>query len=675
MQQRPRRAVLGGIGATMITALSGSTVATTESERTPVASTTTESSFDDVLAYLPAAVADDSMVVTAVDYDRLLEADQPHDPRPSIGSLDIDAESVSKSAFVTSYTDEFSQPLRVLVTDSELEAETETRESDAGIEYEFTAHDSREETVVGTDGDVLVVATDAETVDAAFDAKAGEGDRLLESASTVEDGLTVFDGSDARTVQVGDEQMAPRDVEDAAVEYVVRAQTVLDRDTMEVSIGIQFEDESAVTDELIETLEAEFAYTATADEPAVEVDGAFVSTTVERDLAAERAVREHDSPGSLHVDREIDLDDEYLEIELLRGDPTPIEDVTFEVDGEEYDRDIWTNGHGKLEAGDTIVMDMDDVEPNLSISLSHDHALGSSSSGTSILSHFRFESEFDVDTGELVVTYDDDFPLDGDRVHLAVYEDRPYYRPDEEAPEPRTSAQPWTGETLSEGDRATLDGVESGDTVLVGWDGTAYDDSISRVQARPPGHVSFEYDYDSERLEAVLEFDSRRPASETDEAEASDIERSASEYELLIDGEPADTQWTDEFETVSSGATIELTDVPIGVDVEAVWAATETQIGWTQPQPSVELEYDAGTIEHVGGDELSAAELTAEVWTDEDRFEIELGDEIDGDFEEGETFTVDAGTEADSDDELGEVYHVSIRYAGEYQVGYAYPNR
>ncbi|ELY93409.1 hypothetical protein C483_05568 [Natrialba hulunbeirensis JCM 10989] len=695
MQQCPRRSVLGGIGATMAAAVAGSTVAATDehtdtSTDTATTSTTADATFDDLLAYLPSEIAQDSMVLMATNYDRLLEANQPNDPLPNVNVLDLDADDISKSVLVTSYSEEYTQPLTVL-SGVEIEESTSSRETDAGLEYEYTELDD-EDAVVGTDDDVLIVTNELETLDAAVDANAAEATRLLDDESTLEAGMSAFGDSHMRLVRTGDEQLMTPGETDAVPTYFTHAQTVIDADTMEQSIGFEFEDESDISDELIESLEAEFAYTAT-EEPSVDVDETFVSTTVERDLAAERAIREHDSPGFLRVDRDIDLDDDYLEIELGRGDPTPIEDLTFEVGDEEYDRDIWADGHGKLEEGDTIVMDIDDVEPNLSVRLRHDHELGGSSSGTTVLSNFWFNGEFDVDTGEFTVSYADDFPLDGDRLHLAAYDERPYYRPTEDAPEPKASAQPWTGETLSEGATATLEGVEPGDRILVGWDGIENSDSIRSLQAQPPGSVSFEYDYESETVEATIEFGERQQyaaantavaeeaaADTEDETDTDDTERSADEYELLVDGERATTQWAEEYDTVTSGTTIDIDGVDVGTEIEVVWAGTDARIGWTRVRPSVQLEYDDGTVEHVGGEALSASELTADVWTDGDRFEIELADEVDGEFAEGETFAVDADAvsddgAADEDDrEFGTVREVSLRY-DTHRVGFALPDR
>ncbi|ELZ03448.1 hypothetical protein C481_05625 [Natrialba asiatica DSM 12278] len=640
------------------------------------AETSQSESFDDLYAFLPATLAEqESLSVSAIDYDRMRQANDPATIMPAGGPFDLDADAVSKSVRVFSRDQSFSQPLQVFTGDIELEGTADTRET-AGIEYDYYTQSDRD-VVAGVTDDALVLSTTRGTIEQALAAAAGETDRLLDAAPAIDDGFEAVSEADTKAVMTGTRQSLSVDL-DGDIRYVSHAQTVQGPDTLTVTQVIEFTDESDITDELLETIEADLAYVSTAEEPSAEVDGSVVTITVDRDLAAERAVREHESPGSLRAERDIDLDAEYLEIELRRGDPTPVEDLTLELDDEEYDRDIWADGHGTLEAGDTIRIKMDDVEPNLSLRLRHDHELGNSSSGTSILSHFQFTSTYDIDSGTLSIEYADEYPLDGDNVFLAAYDERPYYRPDESAPEPKTTAQPWEGKTLASGDEATLEDIAPGDTILVCWKGTDYEDSISRAQAEPPGIARFEYDYESKTVSASLEFGDTRPQpriAEVSEAETEpstdEIERDATEYELRIDDEPAGTQWSDEFDTVSSGATIEIADIPVGSDVTVVWAATGTRIGGTRTQPQVDLEYDDGTITHVGGDALSATDLTLRLSTETDRFTIELEDVISGTFEEGDSFEITAET-VGSDDEIGAVRYAHLLYGkqDQYHVGY-----
>lgn len=652
MEKCPRRTLLGGIGTTITVALAGN-AATAADERSTTAADTDESvssMFEPVLDYLPASVAEDSMVLATTDVERQLEADEPHGPRPLGGTLEIEPESVSKKALVYAQEDGFSRPIEVLTGDIELEDDGESRETDDGVSYEYY---DEGRVLAGATDDVVVLADERETIEDALGAGADETDRLLETESLLEEALETYDGVDSCHVQIGDDEMLTLPIDtnenDDVVRYMVYAATVIDSDTIEVKRGIEFTDESFVTDELVDALGAELGYMAVEDEPTVEVDDTLVTATVTRDLELERAVREHDSPGFLRPSRDIDPDDDVLEIELGRGDPTPIEDLTLELDDEEYDREIWADGHGKLEEGDTIEVDMDDVEPNLSIRLRHDHELGSSASGTTILSHFRFRFDYDVDSETVTVEYGDEYPLDGDRVFLAAYEERPYHRPDEDEPEPRAETRPWTDETLSSGDTGTLEGIQPGDRIVVGWDGTSSQDGIGHFRARPPGMVRFDYEYESETLSATLELED---------------ERSAEKYELLVDDEPAETQWADEATTVESGATIEVADVPIGSDVTVVWD-DGVRVGGTRPLPQIDLAYDDGNVEHAGGDVLPGSKLEARVWTEDERLEVDLDDQIDGEFETGDSFSVDAD----------EIRSVTLIYDDQYRIGYAYPAR
>lgn len=654
MPQCPRRTLLGGIGTTITVALAGNTVTATDADSTAEGGSAPRE-LGALQEYLPASAAsdEDSIVLSASDFDRRRKADEPYEPRPTTGRFEIEPESVSKQVSVTTYGDEYTRPITVLAGDIQFvdEGDGETREA-AGVEYEYYEADDGDGVAAVGDG-VVVFATDSGTVEDAFAADAGETDRLLDAEPLLEEATGLYDDIDGYSVQLNDEYRVPGSDDDVEVDYVVRAMTVLGPDTIEMKYGIAFGDESDVTDELVESIESELAYQATKGDPTTEVDGDLVTVTAERDLAAERRVREHDSPGFLRADRDVDPDDDSLEIEIGRGDPTPVEDLTLEVGDEEYDREIWADGHGTLEEGDTIAIDMDDVEPNLSISLTHDHELGSSSSGTTILSRLRFEYDYDPDAETLTVEYADEFPLDGDSVTLAAYDERPAYRPDpDEGSEPHATAQPWTDETVSKGDQATVDGVRAGDTVLVGWDGTSQQDSIGTFRARPPGRVRFEYGYESETLSATIEFE--------DDGET----RPADEYELLVDDEPTDTQWADEYETVTSGTTLEVDDVPVGTDVTVVWG-DDARVGSTQTHPSIDLAFDEdeAAIEHAGGDAVPASKLTARVWSEDGTSEIDLADEIDGDFEDGDAVDIDAD----------EVHHVTLRYGERRIVGFARP--
>ncbi|WP_254761429.1 hypothetical protein [Natrinema marinum] len=647
MPQYPRRTLLGGIGTTMALGLAGITAswANADADAVTERDSADAPSFDALLDHLPASVATEPMTLSVVDLERRREANEPYEPTATTGRFRIDDDDVAKQAVVYSMNGDFTRPITVLAGDIDLEGDGESRETDGGITYDrYEAGDQ----VAAVTADTVIIAQDAATLADAVAAGAGDVDRLLDTKPLLEEAFGVYEDADGYAINVG--SVAQSLEIDATVEYTVRALTVLGPDTMAMDFAISFTDEDDVTRELAERLEGEFAYTATTDEPTAEIDGSLVTVSVKRDLAAERAAQEHDSPSSLRAERDIDLEDEYLELEVGYGDPTPIEDLTLEVDDEEYDRDIWTNGHGTLAEGDTILIETDDVEPNLSVTLTHDHEYGSSSSTTTLLNYFRFDFAYDPDAKRLDIEYADTFPLDGDEVSLAVYEERPSYGFREDEPEPTRTAQPWTGTTMESGDDATLEGIEPGQVVYVCWEEPGYRESLSSHRARPPGTVEYEYEYESKSLSATLELEG-------------DTERPASAYELLIGGEPADTQWADEADTVASGATIEVDSVPVGADVEVVWGEDDVRVGRVHPQPTVDLEFtDDGGIEHAGGDSVPASKLRVRVWTEGDNVEIDLADEIDGDFENGDTVPID----------VSEPEGVNLIYEGNHYIGYAY---
>lgn len=329
-------------------------------------------------------------------------------------------------------------------------------------------------------------------------------------------------------------------------------------------------------------------------------------------------MREHDSPAGLTA-RGVDLGGEYVELEVRRGDPTPVEEITLEVGGEEYDEAIWADGAETIESGDRIRLRSDDVEPNLEVRLRHEMESGTSTSSTRILSHFRFDFEYDP-AGRLAIEYADDFPLDGDEVYVGVVDDDRYYRGERV----ERAVQPWEGRELEAGDDASIDGVEPGQTIVVGYGGADFESGIARYRIAPPGHVRYDYDPASAALEATLRAEYDQPASA---------------FELRVDGDPASVQWADEYDTIADEATIAVPDLEYGTRVSTVWGDDDRRVGSTIVLPSVDVERLADeepAIEHVGGDAVASDELELEVWTGKDRVPVDVGAEIDGAFEEGD---------------------------------------
>ncbi|WP_207592444.1 hypothetical protein [Halomontanus rarus] len=684
MDKCPRRTLLGGIGSTLAVSVAGclstpgdGSPTGNESENETEAETNddadendADTEFDSLLEYLPAPDGDEPATLVTVDVDALAEANDPYGAQSFGSGFDIDSDSVS-NAVVVELGENYSTSIAVLegasiAGDGDSDGESDRRESVSGIEYDRYEADSR---VAGVTDDVTVIArsrnrngdededeqssTDPDALlEAAFEAAAGETERLLESDPVYEAALETFSDTDHTVVMTGqaittsdDDDIQPEDIE-----YVVHGTTVRGPDTIEIRYGLRFIDASLITDEFLADLEEEFGYGAVEDDPEIGVDDTLVTVSTVLDLEAQRKAQEIESP-QVRGPREIDRDAEYVELEVTRGDPTPVEDLTLELNDEEYDPDIWAGDQETIEEGDTIRIAMDDLEPNLQLTLSHEHAYGGSSMGTSINSHFEFESEYDLETETVSLEYTDEIPLDGDKLYLAVHEDRTGFDD-----EPVESTQPWTGQEVTEGATATLDDVPAGHSVIVGWRGDSRRDSIYTHYAHPPGYASTDYDYESKTLAVTLELDEPRPAAE---------------YKLLVADEPAAVQWTDDGDTVEPGATIELEDVDVGTSGTVVWGDDEVRISGFTARPSVDIELrtdDGYTIEHVGGDELPIESLEAAVWTDDDLEVVELegGDDV------GETFTEGDIVSLDLEDE--DVRNVNLKY-DDHPVGHAMADR
>lgn len=646
MRNCPRRTIIGSIGAALGAGVFGSAVTAGDPQQRTSApgsaaddANTVQSDGgdpDSLLPYLPASLEDEQLAVTAVDVAQMETANTPNEYTTPMRYRDA-IDDVDAIVSVQTFGESFSQPLTVLAGTAELPGEP-VEETDAYDRYDL------DRGAAAVLDDVTLFAEEVDTLEAAVDAGAGDEDRLLEAMPTLEDGLEAYDDAALRMAASGNEHIADQlgvDLDD--IRFLVRAVTVVDEDTLEVRFVVEFTDEDYVTDDTVEALEQSIP----ADrhgEMETSTDGARIVVTAVRDLAAERRMREHDSPSGL-MTRSVDLDGEYIDVEIRRGDPTPVEDLTLEVGGEEYEKAIWADGAETIEAGDRIRIRTEDVEPNLRVELTHEMEYGTHTSGTRLLSHFRFDFEYDP-AGTLAIEYADDFPLDGDEIYVGVVDEDRYYRNERT----ERTTRPWAGQELTAGDAASIDDVEPGQTVVVGYGGTDFESALARYRVEPPGHVSFDYDAESGVLEATLEVTSDQPASA---------------YELRVDDEPASTQWADEFDTITDEATVECSGLEYGTRVTVRWGDDELWVGSTTVLPSVEIELvedEDGdvAVEHAGGEAVPVDDLELGGWSGEDRITVDVSEELDGTFAEGDRIPLGVET----------VEYVALRY-GHYGIAYA----
>lgn len=639
MRDRPRRTLLSGISASLVGTAAGCLSVLNDTDETPSEeSDASDDPFADLLAAVPADTADESAALSAVRESRLRNADVrdlvgPYDITRGTGLAELfagDTEAVSRhvtvidegleSPFVTVFETETGDFDPERDVDAALESELTTREHDAGTDYEFAPLE--DEGVVAALDDVGIVADSASTVDAAIAARDGDAPAVRDAVPTFDEGLAAFADADIRTVTTDDEwSWAYDDLEPEDGAYAILAATVSDPDTLEIHHGLSLVDESLVTDDLVDRFRAQMR-SGGREIVSTGVDGSLLTATVEIDLAAER----HESPDRLEAGK-LDADEQYVEIEVGTGDPTPVDELSLELDGEPYDEQIWADGRDEIEGGDALLVATEDAEPFLRISLSHEGDRGMPAH-TTLHADFEWTVDYDLDARTLSVRYGDEFPLDGDHVILALYD-----ADDADAilSEPVRTTRPWTGTDLSTGDGATLENVPPKTVVYVCWKEPTRSQSLASDRIQPIGEAAVDYEYETRTATVELAFEDDRT-------------RPAAEYTVLRDGEPAATQWRDGGKTVSDGDTLELAGVPVGTTISVVWGANDLRIGSGEADSSVsfDLTVENGTVTlvHDGGRALPVSELVAEVHIDDEEIDVPLDERTDGPFSPGDTVTL-----------------------------------
>lgn len=522
---------------------------------------------DDPLAFLPASVASEPMAVAVTSPRPLLEADvdEADDvPYANLEEHGIDPNSIDREVVVSQYLDEMDPTLAVLTGDATVEGEGARRDHNG---VEFTLYERRE-SVAAVCGEVVIVADAVRVVTNAIDAARGDTTRLLEHVPRLEEGLAAVDDGHLAFVAIENEfQLPSHDVEQDDVRYLAYGTTVSDGETQESSLVIGFTDADLVTDELVRTLEESFRQQNETfrDDPSGTVDGAVVEITYVEVVG-------DDPDGSEHLDglnlEDFEPDDEYAAVELRRGDPTPVEDVQLELDCEPYDREIWAGDAETLAAGDTVRIRTDDLEPKIEVTLRVETDHGTVSTSTTLLEYVSFEITRELESGDVTVAYPGPLSLSGDDVTIALL-NRPL---DRETIDPERTVEPWAGGDVEPGDVATVEDVEPGTVVAVGWQGTSVDDILDVYYTTPPGRASFERDGDANRVSVILEFPYHAYES-----------RPAAEYRIRVDAEPAESQWTDRRETIESGDSVTLEDVGTDATVDVVYVGweEETLVGST----------------------------------------------------------------------------------------------
>jgi hypothetical protein len=617
-----RRKLLAGIGSTVTLASAGcasseddkpddeteeSPEDDTDPEETPVddESETQESEQDEgeqggefgsLLAYLPQTSETDVPNVYASDVTAMNELNEPFDSfasQYSLSYLQPHTDAVSKAVGINDNGGSTGAPLSVFEGEISPDAEGETRQGEGAEEFEF--YDLSDRVVAVLDG-VSVVGASEGVVESALAAKRGEETRYQDEHEGTDLITDRFPDADLVLAAAPGENLSTifnkLDKED--ISHFALTITVHGPDTLEARLEFAFADAALITDSRIKTIKSlATGIGPTGKEGTATVEENQVTVRTSVDLERVRKAQEIESP-QLGVTRGIDLESDYVRIEVREGDQTPTDELEVRVNEETYDPDIWAQDQEEIGSDDTIYIATDDVEPNTTVTLEHSHEYGTEASTMSLLSRLRFGLSYDRKEGAATLTYRDDVELDGDQLHVAVYEGGRYGIGGEKL----SASQPWTGETVTAGDTATVDDVDPGQAVLVGWSGDTQEESLYTENVSPPGSASFEFDQEADTLTVTLELEDTWDAGK---------------YELRVEGEPADTQWTDNGGTVEDGDTLTLDGLSVGDEVSVVWTPTGARVSthWVEAPGSVAFEYDTESNELTATMELETEQDAA----------------------------------------------------------------
>ncbi|QSG13212.1 PKD repeats containing protein [Halapricum desulfuricans] len=241
---------------------------------------------------------------------------------------------------------------------------------------------------------------------------------------------------------------------------------------------------------------------------------------------------------------------------------------------------------------------------------------------------------YDVDTEAMTIEYVGEQPADPERLRVSVTGTGKSRGRERD----RESAFAAEYDELTAGDAITVDDVGLDNTVVVSvhteFENGAATSSVAHFSATP-------------RRGFVVDDGGDNEASGTTLRYVGEVRRDADAFRVLIDGEPATNQPTDETDRLTGGETLSLGDLSAGTSVAVEWAAgDETRTVMEHvipPQATFEVTYESAddskggvvTFTHAGGDTLDADRVDVVVepatdglrpW-DSDTDEVTAGDE------------------------------------------------
>lgn len=494
---------------------------------------------------------------------------------------------------------------------------------DIELEEQFEEEFEEDGEIYKEDG--LVILSNKETedgmepwpalIDAIAETQAGDRDNAL----TVEAVETVFDEiSDAEQKQLFPEPsldglLTAAEQEDAIAAYAMGYSHAGDRTVSGAHVGA-LDDGTSVDESVVEAeIDRQFEGTVAVD---TEVDDGVVIGEFTHKVPP-RPDRQASPDARIRL--EYDSEQDAAIIEHSVGEAVPTDELHVFIDGE---REAVDWGTDKFESGDTTTLPVSPVDAvRIEWRDPTDEETFDVFDETVIHGRNAFQPEYDPDRDAVVISYDGPPIERTERLELRHQPDDAQQRETIESVTDRTSR-------LEAGDELLVDAVDFEDRLRLyatyESDRGVIQESLARITVRPPGR--FQY---SDK-EQELSYRGEKPVP-------------AENYRITIDGEPAPTQFTAEYDTLEAEAAVSV-DADVGEVIVVEWVGGDESYPILERiiRPAVQFELyrdgDTYRLEYTEGETWPAAEF--EIRDPHESIDTQFSDQHDT-IEPGDSVTLD----------------------------------
>ena len=348
-----------------------------------------------------------------------------------------------------------------------------------------------------------------------------------------------------------------------------------------------------------------------------------------------------DPPGIPQYDGYDAETDEVL-FKFTDGDEFDVEQFEIEIEEETLDVD-WTRGNETISEGTVIGIPWDVIEPgdSMTVSFESPDGRGSHGVGTNVPFQFPINIEIDPETDTATIYYHDGPPLSGDSLSIDVYDDQ---GPRHDDPTRTVDVT----DSFEPGDTKQVEDVDFDYVIRVAYERTDGETvTIGGAHLTPPGNFEITFDTDQETATVTYPEAGHQDGQRTTEV-PNESTLSAESYEIRLNGEPTETQFTENGDSLEPGEELTVAGVKIGDQLSVHWVGDggpDTILSAVStPTVSFEYSYDESaetlTIEHGGGDTIDMELIAFEGYIDGEQQVREPTEEV-TELEPGETITLD----------------------------------